>query len=433
LYSKLVYCRNELVREQKINIENLVNLKKKLEIPKSLKNINTKDFYTPVDKNDNTLIFESRFESGNLHAAFKINENLYNLVLQNDTNTNGYSQWFFFRVKNTKKNSTIKFNIINLMKGYSLFNKGMLISIYSEKKAENEKISWFKGGKDIQYYRNSMFKYVKESKRYLSSLTFKYDFEYDDDTIYFANTVPYLYTELIKELNDLENNGMKSELFYRKILSPTLAGNNLELLTITSNDNSKEIYDKKPVIVLMSRVHPGETVSSWIMKGVLDFLCSDSDEANLLRSSFIFKIIPMMNPDGVVSGNYRTSLAGCDLNRRWIDPNEVLHPEVFYSKQMILKLSQNRDIEMICDFHGHSGTTNIFMYGNEIKENPSESRVFPMLISKMSHFYNFPQCSFKMSKGKYGTARINLFHEIGIANIFTVEASFWGVSREVRK
>ena len=73
-----------------------------------------------MDKNDNTLIFESRFESGNLHAAFKINENLYNLVLQNDTNTNGYSQWFFFRVKNTKKNSTIKFNIINQMKEETL-------------------------------------------------------------------------------------------------------------------------------------------------------------------------------------------------------------------------------------------------------------------------------------------------------------------------
>lgn len=366
-----------------------------------------------------------------MQAAFKINENLYNLVVQNDTNTSGYSQWFFYRVKNTRKNTTIKFNILNLMKAYSLFNKGMQLSIYSEKKAESEKISWFRGGRDIQYYRNSMFKYVKDSKRYLSSLTFKYDFEYDDDTVYFANTIPFLYTEMVKDLNDIEKNEQKSELFYRKNLCSTLAGNNLEFLTITASEGSKEIYEKRPIIVLMARVHPGETVSSWMMKGVLDFLCSDSEEANLLRNSFIFKIIPMMNPDGVVSGNYRTSLAGCDLNRRWINPNEVLHPEIYYAKQMILKLSQTRNIEMICDFHGHSGATNIFMYGNEIKENPSETRVFPMLISKMSSFFNFTQCSFKMSKGKYGTARINLFHELVIPNIFTIEASFWGISREV--
>jgi murein tripeptide amidase MpaA len=25
----------------------------------------------------------------------------------------------------------------------------------------------------------------------------------------------------------------------------------------------------------------------------------------------------MLNPDGVIVGNYRTSMAGCDLNRRY--------------------------------------------------------------------------------------------------------------------
>ncbi len=451
----------------------MVNLKKKPESTKEGKP--SKDFYTIEDKNDNTLIFESRFESGNLQAAYKMNENLYNLVIQNDTNTSGYSQWFFFRVKNTRKNSTIKFNILNLMKGYSLYNKGMQISIYSEKKAKEEKISWFKGGKDIDYYTNSMYKYLKESKRFLSSLIFKYEFEYDDDTVYFANTIPYLYTDLIRDLNEIQKNENKTESLYRKNLCSTLARNKLEILTISKslnsnkdrynnlnhninneNDNyNKDKYNKdnnihnninynfnyndhvndtnknKPVIILMGRVHPGETVSSWMMKGIIEFLCSDCDEANLLKSSFVFKIIPMMNPDGVVCGNYRTSLAGCDLNRRWINPNEILHPEIFYTKQMILKLHQQRDIKMIVDFHGHSGATNIFMYGNELTENTNESRVFPMLISKMSNCYNFSQCSFNMSKKKYGTARINLYHELDIANIFTVEASFWGITKEV--
>lgn len=34
-----------------------------------------------------------------------------------------------------------------------------------------------------------------------------------------------------------------------------------------------------------------------------------------LRKKYIFKIIPMTNPDGVIIGNYRTSLSGNDLNR----------------------------------------------------------------------------------------------------------------------
>jgi hypothetical protein len=58
--------------------------------------------YTPVDENDRTLQFESRFESGNLYLAQKVSDTEYNLLMQNDVNTQGHTQWFFFRVQNTK-------------------------------------------------------------------------------------------------------------------------------------------------------------------------------------------------------------------------------------------------------------------------------------------------------------------------------------------
>lgn len=38
-------------------------------------------YYKPEDEKDNTLIFESRFESGNLLAAIKLSENEYDLIL----------------------------------------------------------------------------------------------------------------------------------------------------------------------------------------------------------------------------------------------------------------------------------------------------------------------------------------------------------------
>lgn len=49
-----------------------------------------------------------------------------------------------------------------------------------------------------------------------------------------------------------------------------------------------------------------------MMKGVLDYLTSDSLQAAALRDKFVFKIVPMLNPDGVIVGNYRCSLAGGD-------------------------------------------------------------------------------------------------------------------------
>jgi len=54
------------------------------------------------------------------------------------------------------------------------------------------------------------------------------------------------------------------------------------------------------------------------MRGVINFLTDiENIEAKLLREKFIFKLILMLNLDGDINGNYRTSLAGCDLNRRW--------------------------------------------------------------------------------------------------------------------
>jgi murein tripeptide amidase MpaA len=53
------------------------------------------------------------------------------------------------------------------------------------------------------------------------------------------------------------------------------------------------------------------------MEGSLKFLLSKTDLAEELLKNFVFKIVPMLNPDGVIHGNYRCSLLGVDLNRKW--------------------------------------------------------------------------------------------------------------------
>ena len=34
----------------------------------------------------------------------------------------------------------------------------------------------------------------------------------------------------------------------------------------------------------------------------------------------------MMNPDGVIHGNYRSNISGYDLNRKWSNPSKIYHP-----------------------------------------------------------------------------------------------------------
>ena len=78
--------------------------------------------------------FESRFENGNLKKAVKVSETEYNLILNFDYNTDGHTQWYYFKIfsKLAAGNSDlsslgtkVKFNILNLMKPDSLYNYGM--------------------------------------------------------------------------------------------------------------------------------------------------------------------------------------------------------------------------------------------------------------------------------------------------------------------
>jgi murein tripeptide amidase MpaA len=90
----------------------------------------------------------------------------------------------------------------------------------------------------------------------------------------------------------------------------TIANNPCEMLIITNFKSPPEEIAQRKAVVITSRVHPGESNSSFIMEGILDFICSNERESKLLRDSFVFKIVPMLNPDGVIVGNYRCSLGG---------------------------------------------------------------------------------------------------------------------------
>ncbi|KAI9980886.1 hypothetical protein PInf_010231 [Phytophthora infestans] len=141
-----------------------------------------------------------------------------------------------------------------------------------------------------------------------NALTFHYEFEHENDCVYFACIQPYTYT-------------------------------------------------------VSARVHPGEPNSSWMMQGMLDYLTGPSSGATVLRRNFVFKVVPMLNPDGVINGNTRVNLAGWDLNRKWNSPIEQLFPTIYHLKQQLAHFQSRGRVAIYCDLHGHSINRNIFTYG----------------------------------------------------------------------
>lgn len=70
------------------------------------------------------------------------------MLIENDLNTYGYNNWFFFRCRNQEK-GTRRFNIVNFIKKTNFFNQGMLVSIFSAKKHHYMNEGWFKGGDNL--------------------------------------------------------------------------------------------------------------------------------------------------------------------------------------------------------------------------------------------------------------------------------------------
>ena len=310
------------------------------------------------------------------------------------------------------------------MKPDSLYNHGMRPLVYSETEAKRTGKGWVRGGGDICYYQNSM---RRKNAGYYYTLTWSITFEHDSDVVYFAHSYPYTYTDMQRYLDKLEADPKRRNRMRRKTLCQTIAGNNCDMLIITTFQSDPEAIKARKGVVISSRVHPGETGASWMMKGIIDYLTGPFLQAKILRDNFVFKIIPMLNIDGVINGSSRCNLAGVDLNRCYMDPSKKLHPTVYHLKAMIKKLQEDRDIFLVCDLHGHSRKKNIFQYGNSGRVNDRlKERIFPCLMDKNCDVFNFADCAFTVQKAKESTFRVVMWKEMNITNTFTLEASFCG-------
>ena len=169
---------------------------------------------------------------------------------------------------------------------------------------------------------------------------------------------------------------------------------------------------------------------------MIEWLLSDDLEAVEIRDKFIVKIIPMLNPDGVIHGNYRVSLLGVDLNRRWSRPSKFLHPTVYYTKQIIKFFNEKGRIPgcdsggvvLSCDIHGHSRNFDLFTYNcyDDLSSNNLNIKAVTIGMDKLIPIFNLNSCKFVMEKDKENTARVVLFKEVGIVSSFTLECTYYG-------
>lgn len=363
------------------------------------------------------LMFHACFQSGNLGRVDWISNFEYDLFVRPDTCNSRYRMWFNFTVQNVFCGQKVIFHFVNFSKTKSLYRNGMSPLVKSTSRPKWQRIP----SKNVFYYRSP-----DHHKNYVMSFAFAFDKE--SDVYQFSYCYPYTYDKLQSFLSDIDRLNLKYVQCEQLCLS--VQQKKVDLLTITSPHNQGGDVTKK-VLFFTARVHPGETPASFVCQGIISFLISDHPIAQTLRDHLVFKIVPMLNPDGVVLGNYRCSLMGFDLNRYWHEPASWAHPSILATKQLLIDLNDDPHVSLdfYIDLHAHSTALNGFMYGNvyEDDERFEQHSVFPRLLCSNSEDFSFSNTSFNKDAMKAGTGRRTLGSCLSEqSNCYTLEVSFFG-------
>jgi hypothetical protein len=189
-------------------------------------------------------------------------------------------------------------------------------------------------------------------------------------------------------------------------------------------------------VFLSARVHPGEVVASWVMNGALKFLCSSDPRAKAVRASFVFKIVPIINVDGVSRGFYRSDTNGINLNRLYLTPSPTDAPQIYAIKELIMAIhKESRDrLFAYVDFHGHATKRGCFFYGNYMDYARSiDSFLFAKLIALNDPNFDFEGSNFteknmymkdRKGESKEGSGRVAIFKATNMIRAYTLECNY---------
>ncbi|KPK11280.1 MAG: hypothetical protein AMJ56_06485 [Anaerolineae bacterium SG8_19] len=91
-------------------------------------------------------------------------------------------------------------------------------------------------------------------------------------------------------------------------------GREIELVTI--DDSSAATSTTRQEIWIVCREHPGETPASFVMEGVVKAVLDRAVGGKLL-AKYRVHIVPILNVDGMINGNYYRNTKGIDLAQDW--------------------------------------------------------------------------------------------------------------------
>ncbi|MCF8227230.1 MAG: hypothetical protein K9J30_15240 [Bacteroidales bacterium] len=239
--------------------------------------------------------------------------------------------WFYFRLENVK-GKRIQFELTNMAGTYrGNKHKIMLAPMQLVVSYDNE--NWGRL-EDVVFDETS------------NTLTFACEFRENEAWIAYAH--PYSSKRGDHRVSQMKEAGADIEVIGHSVL-----GRDIHLLTFPGN----AVYSPGNQVVFITALqHAGENCGGYFIEGLIDAL----HEHPGLPDNLIFKIVPMVNPDGLYYGISRYNYAMEDLNSEWDDGisdtiNKTVEPEILAIRNWIGKWKKSGGgIDLAIDVHSHS-------------------------------------------------------------------------------
>ncbi|EKX31473.1 hypothetical protein GUITHDRAFT_159045 [Guillardia theta CCMP2712] len=401
------------------------------------------------------IVLSSEFCSGNIGHVEAVDDEQTCFELRTSPDCAGqpfetnYRTWFYFSVSGAKKDQTLTFTVMNMNPQTKMFNQGMK-PVYRLGSSAWDK--WERIKDEVTYS-------CGEGRQF--QIRFKFRFS-SDSTVFFAFSYPYSFEDVKRKLDAIQD-AVASKLgaktsesaiyLERETLTYSLEGRRMEVLTITdyfgaSSEREEEIenlfpegkqrplvFPEKKYFVLSARVHPGESPAQWMWDGAIDFLVNKEDpRAKALRRAFVFKVVPIINPDGVARGHYRADTQGLNLNRFYDAPDRTRHPTVWAIKELVVWLKGRTNLKFFVDLHAHATKRGCFCYANALPtyQEMIDNMMYARMIAINSAHFDFGSCVFsekameskdRNGQSKEGSSRVGIYRATGLVHSMTPPAA----------
>ena len=397
------------------------------------------------------LTFFSDFEAGNLLQVQAAGRSAYELLVAPDAYGVGQRHcrvWFYFGIRGLARNESIQLCLANLS-APKTFGSPTYRLVYC----------CLPSSPDWKRLPTPMkFEQVSTSH---CRLYWKFQATAANQDVYFAFAPPYTPERLRNLLATVSANKSVDTYYHEEVLTETPDKRPVHLLTLTDQANvettredtlphlfpqfSRPCKAVKPTVFLTCRVHPGETPASYWLEAFLTFLISNDRRAVVLRKAFVFKVVPMLNPDGVVRGHFRSDQFGINLNRQYVSPSLEQEPAVFAVRAYADYLHQSlQSLCMFFDVHAQASKRSCWVFGNALDVSRQvENLLLPKLVALNTGYFDFNSCDFSLKSmqrkdpkdlhSKEGSARVAVHRRTGVVHCYTLECPYYSPLGALRK